>query len=223
METNGVINVKYSVYASDYTIRKNLPKILASNSVLSFDTETRSVYNKQLREEATEYLKTVNTSDILYKQALMVSASSGLSFPSITRTTHFIFGESRYKSYVIVCTTPEIEMFIWKLIAEYDGKIIVHNGLFDLKIMYERVKRFPKNFEDTSLMVKCLINHVNIWKAKVGLKELMGSYYPARWALMDEYEPEDLKNPKFIEYAAIDGAATYYLAELIQEQLTENA
>jgi hypothetical protein len=223
MKNSDVINVDYSVYASNYTIRKNLPLLLAKHSVLALDTETRSVYNKELRKEATEYLKTVNTSDLLYKQALMVEESSGLSFPSITRTTHFIFSESRSKSYVIVCNTPEIEMFIWKLIAEYDGKIIVHNALFDLKIMYERVGCFPKDFEDTSLMVKCLINHVNIWKAKVGLKELMGSYYSPRWIIMDDYEPENLKDPKFLEYAAIDGAATFYLSELIQEQLTNDS
>jgi hypothetical protein len=222
MEPSNVIHVNYNVYVSNYAIKKQLPKLLAKHSILAFDTETRSVYNKELRKEATEYLKSVNTSDLLYKQALIVSASSGLSFPSITKTTHFVFAESRYKSHVVVCNTPEIEMFVWQLVADYDGKFIVHNALFDLKIMYKRVGSFPKNFEDTSLMVKCLINHVNIWKAKVGLKELMGSYYPTRWALMNDYEPENLKDPKFIEYAAIDGCATYYLAELIQEELTND-
>lgn len=219
MMTNAVIPVDYDLYASSYTIKNKLPKLLASHAVLSFDTECRSVYDKHERAEAKEYLKDLPTSDPLYKQARIVSESSGLSYPSIVNVTHFIFGESRNKSTVIVCTSPDMEMFIWREIAKYNGLLLVHNSLFDLKIMYERVGVLPKNFIDTALKVKCLINHVDIWKAKVGLKELMGEHFDPKWSLMNEYEPEDLKNKAFLNYCAIDGAATYYLYELIQEEL----
>lgn len=213
------IKVDCVLHTSNYSIRKNLPALLKEFPLLSFDTEVRSVYDKAERLEAKEYLKDTNPLDPLYKQARVVMESSGLSFPSIVRTTHFIFGTSRSKSHVIVCTTPEIEMFIWNAIAEYEGKLIVHNSLFDLKIMYQRIGKMPKDFVDTALIIKCLINHVNIWKAKVGLKDLMGEYYDPKWVLMDDYEPEDLKLPSFIMYAAIDGAATFHLYELVQEEL----
>ena len=219
MTENKVINVDYDLYVSNYSVRNKLPKLLERCSLLSFDTETRSVYDKNLREEASQYLKDVDTSDLYYKQAMVVTSSSGLSYPSITRTTHFVFGESRCKSHVVVCNTPELELFVWKLVAKYEGKLLVHNSLFDLKIMYQRVGSLPKDFEDTALLVKCLINHVNIWKAKTGLKELMGSYYSPKWTMMNDYEPEDFKNKDFIVYTAIDGASTFYLWELIKEEL----
>jgi hypothetical protein len=217
-----VIKVDYDLYASSYTIRNKLPKLLESFKLLSFDTETRSVYNQELRKEATGYLKTVNTSDTLYKHARLVAASSGLSYPSITRTTHFVFGESKSKSHVVICNTPELEMFVWQLISKYEGKLLVHNSLFDLKIMFHRMGLVPPDFDDTALIVKCLINHVNIWKCKTGLKELMGQYYSPKWTLMNDYEPANFRDPAFLEYAAIDGASTYYLWEQVQEELNND-
>jgi len=222
MVRSSIIKVNHTVYTSTYNIRKGIKKLLATNDLMSFDTEVRSVYDKETRKEAKDYLKDVNTSDSLYKQAMLVKESSGLSFPSIVNTTHFIFGTSREESHIFVCNNPSIEMFIWEEIAKYEGTLLVHNSLFDLKIMYQRVKKLPKNFIDTSLLVKSMINHVDIWKAKVSLKELMGSYYDPKWVLMEDYEPEDLKNKDFISYCAIDGAATMYLYELILEEL-ENA
>lgn len=213
------IDVKYTLYASNYAIRTKLPKLLLKHKLLSFDVETRSVYKKENRDEAKEYLKTVNTSDNYYKQARVVAEASGLSYPSIVKTTHFIFGESRDTAHVIVCTTPEQELFVWNLVADYNGKLLVHNSLFDLKICFQRTGRMPKDFIDTALMVKSMINHVNIWKCKTGLKVLMGEYYCLKWSLMNDYEPENLKNEDFLMYGATDGCATVYLYELILEEL----
>jgi hypothetical protein len=219
MEFQSIEKVEYVLYASNYSIINKLPKILAKFDLLSLDTETRSVYDKETRSEADEYLKEANTYDPYYKQARVVAESSGLSFPSITRTTHFIFGESKTKSHIVICTTDNMEMLMWKLISKYQGTFLVHNSLFDLKIMFQRLKLLPPKFIDTALVVKCMINHVNIWKAKTALKELMGGYYNPRWSLYNDYEPENLKNQNFIDYCAIDGAATIYLWEIIQEEL----
>ena len=213
------IDVEYTIYATDFKIRKVLPVVLSTCKLISFDTETRSVYSKDVRGEASDYIKEGHAKDKLHKQAMVVSASSGLSFPSITRTTHFIFGESKSKSHVVICQSDKMEIIIWQMIAEYEGRLLVHNSLFDLKIMYQRIGCLPKDFIDTALMAKCLINHVNIWKAKTSLKELMGSHYSPKWVLMNDYEPKNLKDPDFLMYAAIDGAATFYLWELMQERL----
>jgi len=214
-----IIKVNYRVFSNSYSIRKELSKVLSDYAFLSFDTEVRSLYNKDERSEAKKYLKEAKTDDYYYKQARVVSESSGLSYPEITETTHFILGISEDFSYIFVCRDHATEKFIWNKLAEYEGTIAVHNSLFDLKIMYERTGKLPKNFVDTALKVKCLINHVNIWKSKTGLKELMGSYYSPKWSLMDDYEPEDLKNKDFLMYAAIDGAATFKLHSMIDEEL----
>ncbi len=212
-------DVEILSYSSNYAITTALPKLLLSLPIMSFDTETRSVYDNDTRGKAKAYLKTIDSSDTLYRKAMLVQSSSGLSFPAITRATHFIFGESRSKAHVIVCDTEEKEIMMWNLVAKYEGLLLVHNALYDLKIMYHKIGMLPKNYVDTSLMVKCLINHVNIWKAKVGLKEIMGDYYIARWALMNDYEPDNLHEPSFIEYSGIDGCATYYLYEILQHEM----
>ena len=46
----------------------------------------------------------------------------------------------------------------------------------------------------------------------------MVSHYSPKWTLIDEYEPDNPKEEKFLRYAAIDGAATYYLWNLIKQQ-----
>lgn len=221
MVNNDIIKVKYDVYASSYSIRKELPKLLASYDILSFDTEVRSVYPKHVREEAKEYLKDAPTYEPLYKMGMLVANSSGLSYPSITETTHFIFGLSRDTSKIFICKDHATEMFMWNEIAKYTGTFLIHNSLFDLKVMYERIGKFPAKFIDTALFAKCLINHVDIWKAKTGLKELVGSYFKPEWSMMDDYEPENLKDKDFLSYCGHDGAAGYLIYELILEELGE--
>lgn len=214
--------VTYDLYSTSYSIYNKLPKILKQFDLLSFDTETRSLYSPVERQNAKEYLKDANTSDYYYKQARVVSESSGLSYPSLIRTTHFIFGESSNKSHIVICNNEKQELFMWNLVADYKGTFLVHNSLFDLRICHQRTGRLPISFKDTALMAKCLINHVNIWRCKTGLKELVGSYFDSKWSLYNDYEVENLKDKDFLNYCAIDGCAVIYLWEMIQSMLREN-
>ena len=205
-----IIKVEYAVSGNRYHIAQALDE-LAKREVLSFDTETKGVYSKAERKEAFDYLKGNNLPVDSKRIALQVEANSGLSFPSLVNVTHFIFGISESESVIFVCDNYRLELFIWNWIANYKGLLLVHNTLFDLKLMYHRIKKFPQNYEDTQLLAKCLTNNVNVWKCKVGLKDLMGSYYDPMWVLVDEYEPDNLKDPKFLQYCGIDGAATFKL------------
>ncbi len=215
------VKVENIILSSSYKIMNKLPRLLREHKMLSLDVECRTVYTKEERDEAKSYLKDVGTSDPYYKQARIVSASSGLSYPTIVKTTHFIFGLSKNKVYTIICKTPEMELFIWNLIADYFGTFLVHNSGFDLKICLQRTGKIPKNVIDTQLLAKCLINHVNIWKAKTGLKDLVGDYYPPSWSLYSDYEPADLKNEAFLLYCGYDGSAVWTVYELMQEELKD--
>lgn len=217
---SSVIEVKYKVASTNYSIRKVL-SALKDYDTLGFDTETKGVYSKQERKDAVQFLKNEDIDPDNKRQALLVSGNSGLSFPALVNVTHFIFGISKSESVVVICSDHKTEMMVWKWVAEFKGLFLVHNALFDFKIMYHRVGKFPKNYIDTSLEAKCLINHVNIWKSKTGLKEIMGSYYKPRWSELEEYEPDNSHDPVFVEYASIDGAAVVYLWELIQEMKDE--
>lgn len=210
------IEVTYDVCSSSWKSRQVLKK-LATYPLLSFDTETRPVYSKEERAEANKLLKQENLPRDVKKLLSLSSNTSGLSFPSLINVTHFIFGISNSESVIIVTQYPHEEFLIWNWLAAYKGKLLIHNTLFDLKIMYHRIHKFPQDFEDTQLLAKVLINNADIWKSKVGLKELMGSYYDPQWTLIDSYEPENLKDPKFLRYASIDGAAVIKLWEDTQE------
>lgn len=209
-----IIDVEYKVGSTDWSIR-NLLKELEQYEVLGFDVETRGVYSKEERKKAGNLLKE-NIKPTLKRECILIENNSGLSHPSLVSTTHFIFGISESKSVVLVSYTYTQEMAIWNWIAKQDALFLVHNTLFDLRIMHHRVGRFPKNYIDTALAAKCLINNVDNYKAKVGLKILVGDYYKPAWSLFDEYEPDNLMDKAFLEYAAIDGAAVYKLYELIK-------
>lgn len=211
-----MIKVTYGVTATRYNIQKKL-RSLSEVPVMSFDTETSGVYPKQDRKTAQKLLdKDRDLSIDQIKQYRMVAGNSGLSFPSLVVTTHFIFGLSKDHSEILIPDTIHTEMLIWEFIASYKGLLLIHNALFDLQIMYNRIRCFPENYVDTAIMSKCFINHVDIWKAKTGLKELMKGQYDPAWSIYDEYEPENPKNPKFLKYCSIDGAATFNLWEEIE-------
>jgi len=212
------IKVTFEVHANKWHIDKALNE-LSKRAILSFDTETAGVYSKAERAEAAEYLKEENIPVDSRSLALQVEANCGLSFPSLVSVTHFIFGISEDYSVVLICSNPQLEIHIWNWIADYEGRLIVHNSLFDLKIMYHRIGRMPKDYDDSQLLAKCLTNNAEVYKCKVGLKDLMGSHYDPMWILVDEYEPANLKDPKFLMYAAIDGAATMKLWNDIQEHM----
>lgn len=211
-----MIKVTYGVAATRYRILKILRE-LAEKPVLSFDTETKGVYPKEDRKTAQKLLdRDPDLTVDQIKEYRMVAGNSGLSFPSLVNTTHFIFGTSRDHSEILLPGSVTTEMLIWDFVKFYEGLMVIHNTLFDLQIMYERVRCLPKNYVDTALVSKCFMNHVDVWKAKISLKELMKDQYDPSWSLYDNYEPDDPKDPKFLKYCSIDGAATFNLWEEIQ-------
>lgn len=208
-----MINVTYEIASTNWTVRKILNQ-LEREPLLAFDTETAGVYSVEERELAKEALKVKQENDVR-KMAALIAANSGLSFPSLVNVTHFVFGTSEDHSKIIVANSEKEELTVWNWLAKYEGLLAIHNTLFDLKLMKHRVNCLPKNYEDTQLMAKCLTNNADSWKAKVGLKDLMGSHYDPAWTMLDEYEPKNPKDPKFLIYAATDGAATYKLYQMI--------
>lgn len=211
------IKVTREVYSTPWTINKAL-SIMVKIPKMAFDIETSGLYSKAQRKEAIE-LTEAGLAAEMHKLVSVVSNNNGLSFPSLTKTTHFIFGLSKHHSVVLVPQGRHIELLIWNWIRNFRGKLLIHFTLFDLKVMYHRIGDLPYDFEDTALMVKTLINNSDVWKSKSGLKDVMGEYYPPAWALFDEYEPENPLDPDFLDYAAIDGAATFYLHEILMERM----
>jgi len=213
------IKTTYEVYESTFSIRKALDRLSGYN-LLAFDIEAQSVYSLEERAEAKVLLK--NPEELEHEDLILckqVAESSGLSYPELIKVTHFIFGISKSHSIILISRNYQTELLIFNWIAtQKHTKFIIHNALFDLKVMQHRVKELPANYEDSQLMVRTLTNHSENWKAKVGLKDLMGSYYDPKWTEIETYDIVDYKDKAFLRYSSIDGAATYKLYQLILEQ-----
>lgn len=219
-----IIHVNYEVASTSYKIGQILKK-LESYTLISFDVETQSVYSKEERTKAAklvEQWKKDKVAEAKYsreeqKLIRQIGKSSGLSYPTLVKVTHFIFGVSEDLSYIIISYNQQTEQRIWKWLADYQGHTIVHNSLFDFKIMYQRIGKLPQSYDDTQIMARVQTNDADEFEGKVGLKELMGSYYDPKWTLLDEdgYDVVDYKNEAFLRYCAIDGAATFKLYQLL--------
>ena len=213
------IHVNYKVYNTDFTIQKALRK-LNDLPMISYDCETKALYSIEEKAEAKDLLK----GDLSYedkKLCKLVARSSGLSNPRLIKVTHFIFGLSKSESIICIANNRRTEIMIFNWLSKFKGKVLVWNSLFDLKIMYERVNVLPLDYEDPMLLLKSLINDVDEWQAKVGLKDFMGHLYDPKWTMIDTYDIVNYKDEAFLRYCAIDGAATYYGYEIIQERLNE--
>lgn len=214
------IEVQFKTISTSWGIRQEL-KRLSNLELLSFDVEARSLYTPEERDKARNLLKDGDFKYTEKKDLLLISNSSGLSHPSIVWTTHFVFGESDKFSTILVAENFSTELMIWRKLADFKTLLIIHNSLYDLKICHQRTGKLPENYLDTALIAKVLINDANNMNSRTGLKHLMGSYYAPAWGLFEDYDNPNLRDPKFLSYAAIDGAATYKLWELLQEEMTD--
>lgn len=145
--------------------------------------------------------------------------TTGLGHPSQEIITHLSVATSSTEGFVLVCESVVMERILLKWLIETEKHQIWHNFSFDGKYIYQRTGKFVKNYDDTQQLAKSLLNHVNVWKANTGLKELMGWKY-GDWAISaDNFGTKTMKDPKVIKYAAIDAMATFHLWEDIQKDL----
>ena len=215
---NDFIEVKFKFYTTRYGIAKALDK-LADREIMSLDFEVQSIFSVDERTEAKELVKKyqIDLSKEDLRLSKVVARCSGLSHPSITKVTHTIFGLSENESVVLVINDRKTEQYIMDWIVNFKGKLIIHNSLFDLKLVHHRTGRFPKDYDDTQLLARCLVNHTRDWECKTGLKHLMAGYYDPKWQLIESYDIIDFKNKDFLRYCAIDGASTMKLWNDLQE------
>lgn len=215
------IKVEYKVFSTLFAIKRELKRIEATYTEVSFDIETRSIYDKENRKLAKEVNHDVI--DIEEENTLsLITNASGLSHPSIVRTTHVILGLSTDESVVFVID-DKLEQFLFDWLVNTDLKIIIHNATFDLKMVHHRTGKFPKDFEDTQQLAKSIINDCNNYHSRTGLKLLVGKYFPPKWAMKEDtdYEVANLKDEDFLLYCAIDGAATLLLYRLLKDTINE--
>ena len=200
-----------NVYKADKWL-KSLPDLIA------MDFETASIFTKKRKEILK--LKLDSFSSLTFEEQRLLNQqilSNGLSHPSLTTITHLSVAWSDRNSFVIVCSNKRIRNTVLNFIVNTDRTQLWHNCIFDFKHVFYNTKQLPKNYIDTQLLAKCILNDANSAKDSVRLKELMAYAY-GDWAVSkDDFTIEEMWNPDMIRYAATDSCACMKLYEDIMK------
>lgn len=214
IEIEPKINYKYtSNWHEAYAWLTNLPSMIACDfeAASKYTDEERDAMKAELIEE-TDQVKRIKLSAAIN--------SNALSHPYYVTPTHLSIAWSETDAIVIVMTNDRIRKFIMKWLAYTDRKQLWHNFSYDGKLIYYWTRgSLPDDVEDTALLAKTLLNHVEVWKASVKLKHLMGYKYGS-WAVSpDKFDLSHIHDEELIKYAATDAIATYALWNSMQKHI----
>lgn len=176
----------------------------------AFDFEVASRFNKEQRKEAIHTLDSIDS----YKQAY----TTGLSYPENTILTHLGFSNSDNFGRVIVLDDDLTTEVVLDYLTSTNILQIWHNAVFDFRHIHFYTGKFPKNYEDTRLMVKSIKNNVNNFLGSTSLKLLMKKFYGEWEKERVDFEIENKYNEKLLEYTATDVCATYKLYNILLKQ-----
>lgn len=212
------IKIKYHYTNNNYTAYRwliNLPNLFAA------DFETASKYTQQEKNTFLYRLQNQKLSFEEHRLLLQKYTSNGLSHPSLSVITHFSMAYSNTEGFVIICDNDNIRKLVCNFLVTTDKTQIWHNACFDFLRIHYLTNRVPKNYLDTQLMAKSLLNNANPLKDKTGLKELM-EYAYGDWAVSkDSFTLEEMWKEETIRYSATDSCATFKLYEDIQKELNK--
>ena len=210
-------SIKVSYEYSDNAFKvsrwlEELPELFAA------DFEVASRFTAKEKEHLRIRLETMKNLSFEERRVLQQQIESdGLSHPSLTVITHLSVGWSDRDSKVIVCSNNKIRDIVYDFLINTDKTQIWHNATFDFKHILYRTGYIPKNYIDTMLLARCILNDANGFKNNVGLKELMAYAY-GDWAISrDNFTLEEMWDENMIRYAATDSPAIYKLYQDILE------
>jgi len=220
MEFQLVTEVNYS-YSKDaeeiMTVLNNLPEVIAC------DFETASRWTNEEKTIMKTFLASEDC-DADFEEKRQINQfieSDGLSHPSLTYITHFSVAWSEKDGFVAILDNPTTRKLVLDWLVTTERKQIWHNLSFDGKLIKYYTGKLPINYEDSEILARCLLNHVETVEAKSGLKVLMGYKY-GEWAVSkDFFNLESIYDEDLIKYAGIDACATYSLWEEMQEHIKQ--
>ena len=211
-----IVAVSYEVTNNQYKAKQwlnNLPDLFAAD----FETANRlSSKEKAIFKYRLDNFKLDGETKRVLQQQLYATA---LAHPSLTTITHLSIAWSDRNSYVIILDTDTIRNLVLNFLTSTCRCQLWHNSTFDFKHIYHNTGKLPKNYIDTLLLSKCLLNDANPFRDKVGLKDLMGHLYGS-WGLLKEehnFTLENIWNTTFLNYTATDSCATFRLYNDILE------
>ena len=204
----------------EYTNNAFLAKDILANlpSTFAADFEVANKYTKEEKEEFAHILET-STNKLERIEAQAKLNSDPLGHPSHNEITHLSVAWSPSDAYVFIVNNRSMLNVILNFLVTTKSKQIWHNLSYDGRYIKYHTGKFPINYEDTQILAKTLVNHVEVHKANTGLKQLAGHKYGAWGISSDNFTKEQMFEEKMLKYAATDACATYWLWQSIEENL----
>lgn len=200
-------------YDTAYDWLCELPELFAADFEVAakFDVQSKQVFKYRLDHR--------KLTDEEYRINLQALLADGLSYPSLTQVTHLSVAWSDRDSRVIVCSGASVRNLVFDFLTTTTKTQLWHNASFDFKHIYFNTNKFPKNYIDTQLFAKCILNDADSFKDRTGLKDLMAYAY-GDWAISKEnFTLEEMYDENMIRYAATDTPATFRLYQDILRDL----
>ena len=211
MAYNSFQRVNYQSTSNYYRMDKWL-KELMEKPLIACDFEVSPKWSQMELEHEKELLATYDTTD-WYKrtESLQKLNAEGLSNPYLTIPTHLSIAWSNQDAYVFILTNEQVRTDICYWLVNFPNTQIWHNAGYDFSYIMHYTNELPKYFEDTQLLAKSLLNHVEHVKCITKLKKLEGHRY-GDWAISkDEFKLEEQFNTTMLQYAATDACAAFDL------------
>lgn len=214
------IKVNYTHTNSAYKANKMLAKIAAYDE-FAWDLEVASKYSDT---ELELYKEVIGNTDYLKSDRIIAQSrlnATALDHPSHCYVTHCSIAVSESEGYVFILDNQAIHSLVFNFLVTTKQLQILHNSSFDFKHLYYHTGKFPINYEDTALLVKCLTNHVDTWKAGTKLKDLAGHWY-GDWGLSsDNFTLDQMYEESMLKYSATDSCATLKLWSYCNDKCDE--
>ena len=214
------IKVTYKVARSAFKASQFLDEIKQAD-LFAADFEASVKYTPEQRQAMQAELDT-NPSKLRAIQLRSALDATALDHPSHCTLTHLSIATNDHSAYVFILDNRQITNLVLEFLVTTPIKQVWHNASYDFKHLLYHTGRMPLNYEDTQIFAKCLVNHVDTYKANTGLKELCGSTYGA-WSLSsDNFDLSHMYDETMLQYAAIDSAATFWLYNKLLDYVAKN-
>jgi len=219
MDAVDYIEISYEA-TNDATTAKawlnSLPEVFAA------DFEAAVRYTKEEIEAAKLIAEDTSVPKIERVEAQSIAKANALGHPYHCTITHCSIAYSEKDAYVFIIDNKAIADEVLDFLVSTTRTQIWHNYSYDGRLIRYYADNDAINVEDTQIYAKTLINHVDTFKAKTRLKDLMGDFY-GDWAISaDNFTIEQQHEEHVLKYAAIDACATFKLWEYLNNFVEEN-
>lgn len=218
MELSPPIQVNYQSTNVPYIANqwlRSLPDLFAA------DFETAIKYTESDLESFREELSHADLPRLREIELKSKLTATALDHASHIRLTHLSVAWSESDAYVFIIDSQRMHDLVTNFLVTTTRKQIWHNASYDFRILYHFTGKFPLNYEDSQIRLKCLINHVETYKANTGLKDIMGDAYGDWGISADNFAVSQMYEPHVLKYSATDACATFKLYSNIENHLKD--